>query len=330
MAWPHADTDWAPILSEAQQCVVNIVKELLDNNISVIIVGPSQADILTGLTGCYDTNRHAGLLRIFEVPTNDTWARDFGPITTIDCDNKLLFNDFKFNGWGLKFAANLDNLVTSRLFHLAWKHVGTLVNRRGFVLEGGSIESDGHGTILTTSRCLLSANRNGNMSRDQIVSYLCDHLGAQRVLWLEHGALYGDDTDSHIDTLARFVDEHTIVFCGAGDEDDAQHDELRAMAEELASLRRCDGLSYNLVELPLPDPMYDEDGHRLPGTYANFLITNGVVLMPTYRQPQKDLLARQILEAIFPGHRVLTVDCSVLVKQHGSLHCMTMQIPANQ
>ena len=327
MAWPHCNTDWEYMLYDVQQCYTNIIASLLENGIQVMLIAPDKSEVLDQLSLIYDNVRHAGLLRVFEFETNDTWARDFGPITTIDSNGVLLFNDFKFNGWGLKFAADKDNLITRSLYKTTLGQYGRYINCLGFVLEGGSIESDGNGTILTTTECLLSPNRNGDLNRDEITARIKDFFGADRVLWLEHGALMGDDTDSHIDTLARFADEDTIVFCGAGPKTDPQHEGLAAMARQLKTLKREDGWGYNLVELPLPDPIYDESGQRLPATYANFLVTNNLVLMPSYNQTKNDILARKILESVFCDRKVVPIDCTALIKQHGSLHCITMQIP---
>ena len=251
--------------------------------------------------------------------TNDTWTRDYGPITVEDGTDLRLF-DFTFNGWGMKFAADKDNLVNSRLF-------AETVNRRGFVLEGGSIESDGRGTLMTTSRCLLSPNRNAQLSRDDIQEYLKAEFGLKQVLWVDHGFLEGDDTDSHIDTLARLAPHDTIIYCGAGNETGSQHDSLVAMARQLRSFTTPDRRPFNLIELPLPDPIFDDEGERLPATYANYLATPKAILMPTYGQPRNDRLAADTLRIVYGDRRIITVDCRALIRQHGSLHCATMQLP---
>ena len=200
-------------------------------------------------------------------------------------------------------------------------------NRLNFVLEGGSIESDGDRTILTTAECLMSPNRNGQWSRETISSYIAETFGVDNVLFLNHGALKGDDTDSHIDTLARIAPNETIVYCGLGSPENPNYDELVRMKDELSSLRTPDGKPYNLVELPLPDTI-EIDGEILPATYANFLITPSRILMPTYRQPANDILASKILNIAYPDHRIVTIDCVPLIRQHGSLHCVTMQFPS--
>lgn len=320
ISWPHADTDWAYMLDDVQQCYSEMARAIA-RYARLIVVAPDTA-IPRSCLSDIDESRVAYL----DVPTNDTWTRDYGAITTIGPDGLPVYNDFCFNGWGMKFAADRDNLVTRHMV-FAGLLSGTYRNELGFVLEGGSIESDGNGTILTTLDCLMSPNRNGNMTRRQIGHYLKNVFGAKKILWLEHGALEGDDTDGHIDTLARLCPHDTILYVGCDDPADSHYDELRAMRHDLQALRTAQGLPFNLVELPLPDPVFDEDGQRLPATYANFLIINEAVLLPVYGQPKKDRLASQILKIVFPHHEIVPVNCSALIRQHGSLHCATMQFP---
>lgn len=320
MAWPHAATDWAPILAEAQDCIAEIIHAVARYT-PVLVVGPADLCRESFEARGFDPAR----VTFADIPTNDTWARDFGAIT-VDHGGVPECLDFCFNGWGLKFAACEDNLINSRLAGLRLLP-GLRVNRLGFVLEGGSIESDGRGTILTTAECLLSPNRNGDLSRAEIEEYLLGQFGAERMLWLDHGALAGDDTDSHIDTLARLAPDDTIIYTGCNDPDDEHYDELQAMKRELMEFTTPEGNPYNLIELPLPDPVYDGDGMRLPATYANFLIMNRTILMPSYRQPMNDELAAKIVRIAFPDHEVRMIDCVALIQQHGSLHCVTMQVP---
>lgn len=264
-------------------------------------------------------------VKFVDVDTNDTWARDFGPIT-VEVNGSLRLLDFKFNGWGLKFASDKDNLITSKL--VGGGHFSaTRENRLNFVLEGGSIESDGAGTILTTAECLLSPNRNGEWDEARISQYLSDAFGAENVIFLHHGALLGDDTDSHIDTLARIAPHNSIIYCGPGEPGNPNYEALKEMRDELLSLRTPEGMPYNLLELPLPETI-EIDGEILPATYANFLITPTRILLPTYRQPRVDFLASQIMKIIFPAHEIVPIDCVPLIRQHGSLHCVTMQLPA--
>ena len=319
LAWPHADTDWAGMLDEVERCYVEIVKAIT-TELSVVILSPDPSIPSARLDGISPE-------RIFHVktPTNDTWTRDYGPIT-VEIAGEATICDFQFNGWGLKFAACHDNRATSRLCSS-----GVLSspreNRLDFVLEGGSIERDGNGVMLTTAGCLLAPNRNQPMGRHEIEEYLAQCFGLKRLLWLEHGSLQGDDTDGHIDTLARLAPCDTILYTGAPDDrDDPHYAPLTAMASQLREFRTLDGRPFNLIELPIPDPVYDENGDRLPATYANYLVTPRSIILPTYNQPKKDFLASQIVKIAFPGHSVKTVDCRALIKQHGSLHCATMQL----
>lgn len=320
LSWPHKDTDWAPVLDEAIDCFVEIAKAIAREE-TLIVVAPDVEEPRRVL----DCEKLPNRILYLTVPTNDTWARDFGPIT-VERDGNPVICDFKFNGWGLKFPADKDNLITRAMCNTGLLR-GRYSNELSFVLEGGSIESDGQGTLMTTSQCLLSPNRNGAMSRDEIEEYLKSRFGLDRVLWLDYGALEGDDTDSHIDTLARLAPNDTILYVGTDDVTDSHYDELNKMKLQLQSFETASGQPYNLIELPLPDAVYDEEGNRLPATYANFLIMNHSILMPVYRQPQKDELAAQIIKIAFPDHQVVKIDCSVLIKQHGSLHCVTMQVP---
>ena len=319
LSWPHKDTDWAPVLDEAIDCFVEIAKAIAREE-TLIVVAPDVEEPRRVL----DCEKLPNRILYLTVPTNDTWARDFGPIT-VERDGNPVICDFKFNGWGLKFPADKDNLITRAMCNTGLLR-GRYSNELSFVLEGGSIESDGQGTLMTTSQCLLSPNRNGAMSRDEIEEYLKSRFGLDRVLWLDYGALEGDDTDSHIDTLARLAPNDTILYVGTDDVTDSHYDELNKMKLQLQSFVTASGQPYNLIELPLPDAVYDEEGNRLPATYANFLIMNHSILMPVYRQPQKDELAAQIIKIAFPDHQVVKIDCSVLIKQHGSLHCVTMQV----
>ena len=319
VAMPHENTDWQYIIDEVTECYINLIKAFTSKGLTAIVVSPDSNNTRSSLSGIDNSK-----IIYFDAETNDTWTRDYGPIT-VEKNGSLIIEDFKFNGWGLKFAACNDNLVTEKLCK------GRLVtapreNRLGFVLEGGSLESDGKGTLLTTARCLESPNRNGDLTRKQIENKLTEWLGIERFLWLEHGALEGDDTDSHIDTLARIAPYDTIIYTGCQDKNDSHFDELTKMKLELENFVTEQGNRFNLVELPLPSPIYDEDGLRLPATYANYLVTPQAIFMPTYNQPLNDSTAKGILEAVFEKE-VITVDCTPLIKQHGSLHCATMQIP---
>ena len=322
VAWPHAGTDWNYMLDDVNRCYVRLC-EALTAHTTIIVLTPDHRPLMPLILMSEIVPER---LQWFEVETNDTWTRDYGPIVTTTGPDDWQINDFKFNGWGLKFAADHDNLVNRELFNQG-ALIGEYVNHLGFVLEGGSIESDGRGTLLTTSRCLLSPNRNGDLSRAEIETRLRKNLGVNRILWLEHGALEGDDTDSHIDTLVRFAPDDTILYVSCDDPSDCHYTELYAMRAELAGFKTHDGQPYRLLPLPLPDPIFDQNGDRLPATYANFLVAAGCVFVPTYRQPVKDALAARTVAKAFPQYEIVCVDCTELICQHGSLHCATMQLP---
>lgn len=323
LTWPHAATDWADSLEEAEECFLNLAREICRRE-PLLVITPEPDAVKTlfahkGVTG------HEVIF--LQCPTNDTWARDHGFLTLVNEGGAPpMLTDFRFNGWGLKFAAHLDNRINRRLFESGLLR-GTYRDRRDFVLEGGSVDCDGQGTLLTTTRCLMAPNRNDTRSRMDIELSLKEALGARRVLWIEHGTLVGDDTDGHVDTLARFAPENTIVYVQCRNKADAHFAELKAMEDELRAFHTMDGKPYRLLPLPLPDAIYDEEDNRLPATYANFLPVNGAVLYPTYRQPKNDQEAARRLAEAFPGREVIGVDCTTLIRQHGSLHCATMQFP---
>ena len=322
LALPNKDTDWDYILPEAIDQYQRLAKAISDEGINIILLCRDEAEAREIMKDC-DQER----MNYLTIDYNDTWTRDYGMISVVRND-RLRALDFGFNGWGLKFASDKDNLVNLHLNEKGAISPLAYRNERDFVLEGGSVETDGNGTVMTTSRCLQSPNRNGGKTKAELNRELLERLGADHVLWLDHGALEGDDTDSHIDTLARLAPDDTIVFTGTRDFDDPQFESLLAMRAQLSLFRTAEGNLYNLVELPLPDPVLDEDGSRLPATYANYLVANRVIFMPTYAQPDKDELAMRTIRIAFPGYKVIGVDCRTLLRQHGSLHCATMQIPA--
>ena len=306
------------MLDEVEECFLNLAREIASRQ-PLLLVAPEFPAALEDFP-------YRDRICFVECPTNDTWARDHGFITLIERHSDPQLLDFCFNGWGMKFAADKDNLINS---HLAKAGVlnGDYINCRNFVLEDGSIESDGEGTLLTTSTCLLSPNRNDTMSRADIEQYLTERFNLRQVLWLDYGYLAGDDTDSHIDTLARLCPGHTIVYVKCNDKQDEHYGTLQSMENQLKTFRTPDGDPYRLLPLPMADPIYDEDGARLPATYANFLIMNTAVLYPTYDQPENDARAAEVLAEAFPGREIVGVDCRALIRQHGSLHCVTMQYP---
>ena len=319
LTWPHSGTDWKDMLNELIPCFISIAKEIIKRE-KLIIVCQSIDEVKQAL-GEADYSR----IIFQEISSNDTWSRDHGPVSIFVNDIPYLL-DFTFNGWGLKYPANYDNQITRKLFECKVFSPETIYsNLLYIVLEGGSIETDGEGTILTTDRCLLSVNRNEYKSKEEIESYFSLIFGAKRFLWLNHGYLAGDDTDGHIDTLARFCNKETIAYVKCTNQKDEHFEELSRMEDELRKFKTIDGKPYRLIPLPMAEPVYFE-GKRLPATYANFLIINDAVLLPFYISPI-DEIAKKILQEAFPDREIIGIDCRPLIKQHGSLHCVTMQLP---
>ena len=311
LTWPHAATDWAPILEEITETYKEIAREISARE-ALLIVAPESA-------------RPTISYPLSAIPSNDTWARDHGFITLVDDQGHARLLDFRFNGWGEKFAADLDNAINRRLYEEG-KIQGEYIDCLDFVLEGGSIESDGKGTVFTTTGCLLAPHRNQPLTQAQIEQRLKQELHAERILWIDHGNLTGDDTDGHIDTLVRICPNDTLLYVGCDDPEDEQYTELKLMEEQLKTFRTLDGKPYRLLKLPMPRPIYD-DGDRLPATYANFLVINGAVLCPTYAQPDLDAEALRLIKEALPDRDIVGIDCRSIIKQHGSLHCCTMQFP---
>ena len=309
LTWPHAGTDWAPILNDITVVYHSMAREIARRE-RLIVVAPEDA-----ARDC---------VKII-CPTNDTWARDHGFISLVDDNGHRRLLDYKFNGWGEKFEASLDNAINRRLYNLG-EIAGEYSDNLDFVLEGGSIESDGRGTIFTTSQCLLAPHRNQPMTKAEIEERLRRDLCAERVLWIDYGNLIGDDTDGHIDTIVRICPDDTLLYMGCDDPEDEQYEDLRKMEAQLHSFRTLDGKPYHLMKLPMPHPIYDGED-RLPATYANFLIINDAVLCPTYNQPDIDSEALRIIAKAFPDREIIGIDCCPVIRQHGSLHCCTMQFP---
>ena len=359
LTWPHENTDWKPYLTEITETFVAMSREIAAREHLLIVV--PKAKIVP------EEVRQMERVVIFECPTDDTWARDHGPIVLVEecgvrsvecevrseeCEVRRLWLDFRFNGWGEKFPAENDNRIVSRLFEEMTRDEERearnekcpmfnvqLENHQDFVLEGGSIESDGRGTIFTTSQCLLAPNRNQPLTREEIEAELKRRLRAERVVWLDHGNLVGDDTDGHIDTIVRCAPDDTLLYVGCDDENDEQFADFQALEQQLKSLRTADGKPYRLLRLPMPKAIFEEtiseeggtrkeERERLPATYANFLILNGAVLAPIYGQPENDAEALRVIGEAFPDRDIIPIDGRTIIRQHGSIHCLTMQIPS--
>lgn len=329
LTWPHAATDWKPYLEEITQMFLQMAREIAKREL-LLVVTPNKAATKAQLAKALDSESMARVI-IQEIDTNDTWARDHAPITLVSTHkakgffvkNHLL--DFKFNGWGEKFEWQKDNAINLQLYYNGVFHAA-MENHTDFVLEGGAIESDGRGTIMTTSSCMLAPHRNQPLDKGKIEERLRNQFHAQRVVWIDHGQLMGDDTDGHIDTIVRMAPNNTLLYVGCDDNDDPHYDDFAALEQQLKGLKTLDGRPYRLLRLPMPDAIYD-NGDRLPATYANFLIINGAVLVPTYQQEEKDQQALATIQQAFPDRELVAIDARTAIRQHGSLHCLTMQYP---
>ncbi|HKJ08369.1 MAG TPA: agmatine deiminase family protein, partial [Gammaproteobacteria bacterium] len=315
---------WAPVLPEVEPVFIDIARAIARReSLLVVCADDAHRDRIEVLLAAASVPTQR--LHLVTAPSNDTWARDHGPVTVL-ADGRPLLLDFLFNGWGNKHPAELDNGIPRAL--CAAGVFGDIACRPvDLVLEGGALESDGAGTLLTTESCLLNPSRNPGHDRRSLEARLSELLGFDRFLWLSHGALAGDDTDGHIDTLARFCDPGTIAYVKCDDPGDSHYDALAAMEAELREFRDRHGNPYRLVPLPWPGAKYGSEGTRLPATYANFLIVNGAVLLPVYDDAADEAAISQIA-ACFPERTVIPIHCMPLIQQYGSLHCVTMQFPA--
>lgn len=322
IAWPHHGTDWSANLADVEASYSQLVAAIARRQDLLVCV--ADADIERRMherlaEAAVDTSR----VRVARIDYDDTWLRDSGPITLLADAGPVLL-DFRFTGWGGKFEAGRDDRLIAGLIDREAFAPGVRHRPVDFALEGGAVETDGEGTLLSTWHCL--AMRHPGLDRAAVERRLAGALAVDRFLWLDHGALSGDDTDAHIDTLARFAAVDRIVYQACDDPDDDHHEPLAAMAAELAAFRTRAGAAYQLYPLPWPRPIHHRDGRRLAASYANFLIINDAVLMPGYGDPA-DADAAGVLARAFPGRSIEIVPCRPLIEQNGSLHCLTMQLP---
>ncbi len=322
IAWPHAETDWAERLAEVEETYIALVAAI--TRFQPVLICVADDDIETYAEMRLRSNRiDMERVRFIGARYDDTWLRDSGPITLRRAGGGFQLLDFRFTGWGGKFEASLDDQLVGVL-HDAGAFNDADVHSIPFALEGGAIDTDGEGTLLTTWQCLHE--RHPERDRASLGADMAQWMHQERVLWLDHGYLEGDDTDAHVDTLARFASADSIVYQGCDDPQDSHYAELQAMGAELAALRTRDGRPYRLFPLPWAQPVIDA-GRRLAASYANFLIVNGAVLMPAYGDPA-DAAARDVLARAFPDREIVQVPCRPLIWQNGSLHCITMQLPS--
>ena len=325
ITWPHAGINWEVPLSGVEKSFVAITV-LTSTHQRVIITCQNKAHRTHIKQQLQNHTANETNIDYYIVPNNDIWVRDHGPITVLDKSGATLL-DFQFNGWGNKFAADKDNFVTQGLvqanaFSTQYRHKSSQL-----VLEGGSIETDGQGLLLTTSACLLNPNRNPHLNQQAISQYLSGLLGVEKIVFLTHGHIIGDDTDSHIDTLARFCNPHTLCYTSCDDPTDPHFKLLALMQTELESLQNCQGQAYELIALPLPKAIYNLAGDRLPATYANFIITNQHIFLPVYGDPA-DEIAFERLSNCFSDKTMVSIPSYALITQGGSLHCASMQLPS--
>lgn len=338
LTWPHEDTDWKPYLEDITETFVQIAKAVA--HYEPLVVAARHPEEVRAELAASLNDGEMSRVTVCQCDNNDTWARDHALITLIPTDAcgsatqgtaecgeapcRLL--DFRFNGWGEKFPADKDNRVSRTLYSLG-VFGGVRTDCNDFVLEGGSIESDGKGTVLTTSICLMAPHRNQPMRQTDVEQVLKQRLCARKIVWLDHGQLIGDDTDGHIDTIVRVCPDNTLVYVGCDDETDPQYADFKALESQLQHVTDADGAAFRLLKLPMPDAIFD-DGEQLPATYANFLIINGAVIVPTYSQEDNDARALSVISQAFPGYDIIGIDSRTIIRQHGSIHCLTMQYPA--
>ena len=326
LTWPHEDTDWRDYLDDITETFVQIAKAVA--HYEPLVIAAKYPERVREVLAESLNDDEMARVSIYECDNNDTWARDHAFITlvsTTDASASCRLLDFRFNGWGEKFAADKDNRINRTLYDKG-VFSGERVDYDDFVLEGGSIESDGRGTVLTTSVCLMAPHRNQPMTQAEVETVLKERLCARKIVWFDYGQLIGDDTDGHIDTIVRVCPDNTLLYVGCDDENDPQYADLKALETQLQQATDADGRPYRLLKLPMPDALYD-DGDRLPATYANFLIINGAVIVPTYNQEENDARALELVAEAFPGYDIIGIDSQTIVRQHGSIHCLTMQYP---
>ena len=332
LIWPHEDTDWRPYIEEITEVYLQMADAI--TRYEALLITARDSEMVSSLLKERLTEEQIKRVTLFTCDNNDTWARDVAPISLIS--NKaseggsqpLHLLDFCFNGWGEKFAAEKDNRINRQLYETGLLQ-GVLENHKDFVLEGGSIESDGRRTLFTTTSCLMAPHRNQPLTQEEIDKRLrLLFPNVERIVWLDHGQLAGDDTDGHIDTIVRIAPNDTLLYIGCDDEKDEHYEDFQLLEGQLKQLRTLEDRPYRLLRLPMPDAIYD-DGERLPATHANFLIINGAVLVPTYNQPEKDKAALNTIQEAFPDRKVIGIDSHTIIRQHGSIHCLTMQLPQN-
>jgi len=322
LSYPHNEESWPGKIHTIFPYYHQFIRQLAEGETVHLIV--NDAETLNRLPEQLETGGvNLQALRLHLMQTNDAWCRDHGPAFLVNpnAEQPKLIVNWIYNGWGGKYAADLDTTIPLRIAQMT----GRPCVHPGIVMEGGSVDFNGKGTILTTTSCLLHPNRNPGLSQETIERYLLEYYGAEQVLWLGEG-IEGDDTDGHVDDLTRFVNADTVVTVVEHNRADANYTPLMENLQKLRSFRLPNGKPLNVVELPMPDPLYHQ-GQRLPASYANFYIANAGVIVPTFRCHQ-DEQALDILTACFPMKPVIGIDSTEIIWGLGSWHCLSQQEPA--
>lgn len=322
LSWPHKEASWPGKIETIYPIYARFIKAVAEGE-RVCINVADEAMKQKALRHLQAVEADLSRVEFFLHPTNDAWCRDHGPAFLINpAEKKKMIVDWGYNAWGGKYPPfDLDDVVPTRIAH----HYHIPVVHPGIVMEGGSVEFNGRGTLLTTTACLLNPNRNPHLNQEQIEAYLRDYYGVTNILWLGDGII-GDDTDGHIDDLTRFVNEDTVVTVVEHNRSDENYAPLKENVELLEKLKLENGRSIKIVELPMPAPVVYED-QRLPASYANFYISNNYVVVPTFRDKQDDV-ALDILQKHFPDRKVLGLDSWDIIWGLGSFHCLSQQEPS--
>jgi agmatine deiminase len=323
LSWPHKEASWPGKIHTIYPNYSLFVKELTKSELVCINVNDEQMKKFA--IGCL-TKAHADLSKVtfYLNPTDDAWCRDHGPAFLINpqAEEKKVVVDWNYNAWGNKYPPyDLDDVIPTRIA----QQLALPVYHPGIIMEGGSVEFNGEGTVLTSACCLLNENRNPHLEKERIEKYLHDYYGIQQVLWVEEG-IEGDDTDGHIDDTVRFVNADTVLAVVEENESDENYRPLQENLEQLSKMRLSNGKQINIVELPMPKPVIYEN-QRLPASYANFYISNGSVIVPVF-QCANDDKALQIIQHCFPGRNVIGIDSTDIIWGLGSFHCLSQQEPA--
>lgn len=324
LTWPDSDTDWKPYLDEVEATYISLVSAIVKHE-ELVIAAREPSQVMEKLSRTIADELLLSRIHAYRVDINDTWARDHGPISLLRSNGEILLKDFRFNGWGEKFAWQKDNAITSELYLQGAFAGSTIESEDSMVLEGGSIETDGAGLLFTTRQCLLAPRRNQPMEEPEITIELRRRLAVEHVAWIDGLQLAGDDTDGHIDTIVRLAPDQTVLYV-----DDSQiaglSDDYHPLKEQIEEALTPYYDRLRLIKLPMPRPVFDEEGLQLPATYANYVVINGAVIVPSYRQADADRLAANLIGQAFPGREVVSIDATPIIQQHGSLHCITMQL----